>query len=71
MANWLPLAPERTIASGGLLQAFSATEFLEVGTGLTIAIVAMLVMKHDWTPDQPDGERPDGGDGEPGRGRAR
>jgi multicomponent Na+:H+ antiporter subunit B len=56
MANWLPLAPVRTIASGGLVQAFSATELLEVGTGLTIAIFAMLAMKHDWTPDKPEDE---------------
>ena len=68
MANWIQLAPVQTIASGGLLQAFSATEFLEVFTGLTIVIFAMLGMKHDWTPDkgQPD-EGPEDGD----RGRDR
>jgi multicomponent Na+:H+ antiporter subunit B len=57
LANWLPLAPAQTILSGGLLQAFSVTELLEVGTGLSIAIFAMLTMRHDWTPDQPEGEQ--------------
>ncbi len=48
-ANWLPLAPPGTIRSGGILQVFSASELIEVGTGLTLAIFAMLGMTHDWT----------------------
>jgi multicomponent Na+:H+ antiporter subunit B len=55
LANWLPLAPQQTIASGGLLQAFSVTELLEVATGLSIAIFAMLTTRDDWTPDEPSG----------------
>jgi multicomponent Na+:H+ antiporter subunit B len=47
-ANWLPLAHEQAIRSGGVLQVFSAGEFIEVGTGLTIAIFALLGMGHDW-----------------------
>jgi multicomponent Na+:H+ antiporter subunit B len=66
MANWLPLAPVQTIASGGLLQAFSATEFLQVGTGLTVAIFAMLAMKHDWPPDKSEDEKQQEGDGKSG-----
>ncbi|MGI8802236.1 MAG: MnhB domain-containing protein [Solirubrobacteraceae bacterium] len=52
-ANFLPLArtPD-TILSGGILQAFSASELFEVATGLTLAIFALLSMGHDWTPDE-------------------
>jgi multicomponent Na+:H+ antiporter subunit B len=50
--NWLPLAPQQTIRSGGTLQAFSAAELLEVATGITIAVFALLGMGHDWTPDE-------------------
>ncbi|GAA1560449.1 hypothetical protein GCM10009804_16540 [Kribbella hippodromi] len=64
-ANWLPLAPEQTIRSGGILQAFSLAELIEVGTGLTIVIFTFLAMRHDWTPDEAD-ERDD----QPGDGRA-
>ncbi|OBA80199.1 sodium:proton antiporter [Mycobacterium sp. 1164966.3] len=52
MDNWLPLAPQQTIRSGGTLQAFSAAELLEVATGITIAVFALLGMGHDWTPDE-------------------
>ena len=51
-ANWLPLAPQQTLRSGGLIQAFSVSEFFEVAAGLTIAIFAMMTMQHDWTPDR-------------------
>jgi multicomponent Na+:H+ antiporter subunit B len=51
-ANWLPLAPQQTIRAGGTLQVFSLAELVEVGTGLTIAIFALLGMGHDWTPDE-------------------
>jgi multicomponent Na+:H+ antiporter subunit B len=47
--NFLPLAPPETIRSGGTLQAFSAAEFVEVATGLTLATLALLGMGHDWS----------------------
>jgi multicomponent Na+:H+ antiporter subunit B len=52
-SNFLPLArnPE-TILSGGVLQAFSGGELIEVSTGLIIAIFALLEMRHDWAPDE-------------------
>ncbi|MGZ0146053.1 MnhB domain-containing protein [Kribbella sp. WER1] len=53
-ANWLPLAPERTLRSGGTMQAFSLAELIEVGTGLTIVIFSILAIRHDWTPDNPE-----------------
>jgi multicomponent Na+:H+ antiporter subunit B len=53
-ANWVPLAPEQTIRSGGILQLFSGSELIEVGTGLTIVILAILTMRHDWSPDKDD-----------------
>jgi multicomponent Na+:H+ antiporter subunit B len=58
-ANWLPLAPMLTPLSGGVAQLFSAAELIEVGTGLTIAIFALLGMTHDWARDD---------QGEPGNG---
>lgn len=51
-ANWLPLEPAGTIRSGGVAQLFSAGELVEVGTGLTIAVFALLAMSHDWSPDE-------------------
>lgn len=56
-ANWLPLAPVETIRSGGILQIFSGSELVEVGTGLVLVIFSILGMAHDWTPDE-DGGRP-------------
>ncbi len=50
-ANWLPLAPILTPLSGGVTQLFSASELIEVGTGLTIAVFALLGMTHDWARD--------------------
>ena len=58
-ANWLPLAAPQTILSGGIAQLFSASELIEVGTGLTIAVFALLAMEHDWTPDEQDVSRED------------
>jgi multicomponent Na+:H+ antiporter subunit B len=51
-ANWLPLAAPRTILSGGIAQLFSGSELIEVGTGLAIAIFALIGMGHDWAPDE-------------------
>lgn len=56
-ANWLPLATIETIRSGGILQLFSGGELIEVGTGLTIVVFALLGMAHDWTPDHGKGDR--------------
>jgi multicomponent Na+:H+ antiporter subunit B len=55
MANWLPLAPPQTIRSGGTAQAFSVLELVEVATGLTIAVFALLRTRHQWAPD-PEGQ---------------
>ena len=54
-ANWLPLAPEETLRSGGIMQAFSVGEFFEVAAGLAIAIFAIMTMQHDWTPERERG----------------
>ncbi len=63
-ANWVPLAPQQTIRAGGTEQLYSASELVEVATGLTIAIFALLGMGHDWTPDE-DEDQGEGGAGEP------
>ncbi len=61
-ANWLPLAKSSTtILSGGVVQAFSGSELIEVATGLSLAVFSLLAMRHDWTPDE-HGE-PAGGEG--------
>ena len=54
-ANWLPLATPQTILSGGIAQLFSASELIEVGTGLAIAVFALIGMGHDWSPDERSG----------------
>ncbi len=55
-ANFLPLARDpTTILSGGVLQAFSASELVEVATSLTLVIFALLTMRHDWAPAEEDG----------------
>jgi multicomponent Na+:H+ antiporter subunit B len=56
-ANFLPLGPVGTIRSGGVLQAFSGSELIEVATGLTLAIFGLLGMGHDWSRDDGDEER--------------
>jgi multicomponent Na+:H+ antiporter subunit B len=63
-ANWVPLAPQQTIRAGGTEQLYSGSELVEVATGLTIAIFALLGMGHDWTPDE-DEDSGEGGAGEP------
>jgi multicomponent Na+:H+ antiporter subunit B len=50
-ANWLPLGSPRTIVSGGVLQAFSGGELIEVATGLLLAIFSLLTMGRDWVED--------------------
>jgi multicomponent Na+:H+ antiporter subunit B len=61
-ANWLPLAQPGTILSGGVAQLFSAAELVEVGTGLTIVVFALLGMTHDWTSDEQDTDSDENGD---------
>jgi len=52
-SNFLPLARDpQTILSGGVLQAFSGSELIEVSTGLIIAVFALLDMRHDWASDE-------------------
>jgi multicomponent Na+:H+ antiporter subunit B len=60
-ANWLPLAAQQTPLSGGISQLFSGSELIEVGTGLAIAVFALLGMGHDWARDKGDADRPDTG----------
>jgi multicomponent Na+:H+ antiporter subunit B len=61
-ANWLPLAAPQTILSGGIAQLFSASELIEVGTGLAIAVFALIGIGHDWSPDErPGADDPGGG----------
>jgi multicomponent Na+:H+ antiporter subunit B len=58
-ANWLPLAEQQTIRAGGTQQVFSGAELVEVATGLTIAVFALLGMRHEWTPDEDDEQNSD------------
>jgi multicomponent Na+:H+ antiporter subunit B len=51
-ANWLPLAQMMTPLSGGVAQLFSASELIEVATGLAIVVFALLGMSHDWARDE-------------------
>lgn len=66
-ANWLPLTEPGTIRSGGVVQLFSVGELIEVSTGLSIVVFAVLGVRQDWAP-QEDGEdaEGDGDDGEQG-----
>ena len=63
-ANWLPLTAAGTIRSGGVVQLFSVGELIEVGTGLAIAVFAVLGVRRDWARDQDaDGDGGGGGGG--------
>jgi len=64
-ANWLPLAQLMTPLSGGVAQLFSASELIEVATGLAIVVFALLGISHDWAPDE--GRGSSGGDGGQGQ----
>jgi len=59
-ANWIPLAEVQTIPSGGILQVFSTAEFIEVATGLVLAIFVILGMEHDWAGDRDEAEADNG-----------
>jgi multicomponent Na+:H+ antiporter subunit B len=65
-ANWLPLAQVMTPLSGGVAQLFSASELIEVATGLTVAVFALLGMSHDWARDEGSNSA-DGSDREQGQ----
>lgn len=58
--SWVPLAPQETLRSGGMLQVFSISEFVEVGSGLTIAVFALLGMRHDWVESDESDDEEDG-----------
>jgi multicomponent Na+:H+ antiporter subunit B len=58
-ANWLPLAEPGTILSGGVVQLFSAGELIEVATGLSIVVFALLGVRRGWAPDEGDAEQDD------------
>jgi multicomponent Na+:H+ antiporter subunit B len=64
-ANWLPLAQMMTPLSGGVAQLFSASELIEVATGLAIVVFALLGISHDWARDED--RNSSGGDGEQGQ----
>ncbi|RFU39273.1 sodium:proton antiporter, partial [Actinomadura logoneensis] len=59
-ADWIPHAEQETPASGGIVQPFSVAEFVEVGTGILLAVQALLTARHDWTPDEPSDKEPSG-----------
>lgn len=63
-ANWLPLAEAGTILSGGVVQLFSVGELIEVATGLSIVVFALLGVRRDWAPDEDGGRNSD--EGQPG-----
>ncbi|HZY75889.1 MAG TPA: MnhB domain-containing protein [Jatrophihabitantaceae bacterium] len=62
-ANYLTLAVPGTIRAGGTNQLYSGSEFIEVATGLTIAIFSLLGMKHDWAPDEDGDDSEEDGSG--------
>jgi multicomponent Na+:H+ antiporter subunit B len=64
--SWVPLAPEQTLRSGGSVQSFSLSEFVEVGAGLTIVVFAVMGMGGGWTARE-EQEASDREEGEPGR----
>ena len=60
-ANWLPIGQEQTIFGGGILPAFSASELVEVATGVLIVVFSLLAMEREWTEE----DRESGGAEEP------
>jgi multicomponent Na+:H+ antiporter subunit B len=56
-ANWLPIGQEKTFFGGGILPAFSASEFVEVATGVLIVVFSLVAMEREWTDeDREDGD---------------
>ncbi|MDP9019500.1 MAG: sodium:proton antiporter [Actinomycetota bacterium] len=56
LANWLPLGTPETIHAGGILQWFSVSELVEVGTGLLIVVFSILAMEREWTEEDAEGQ---------------
>ncbi len=54
-ANWLPLGVPKSVHAGGILQFFSMSELLEVGSGLLIVIFSLLAMGREWTEEDVGG----------------
>jgi multicomponent Na+:H+ antiporter subunit B len=54
-ANWLPIGQEETFFGGGILPAFSASEFIEVATGVLIAVFSLVAMEREWTEEDQEG----------------
>ena len=55
LANWLGLGTPHTVHAGGILQVFSASEVLEVCTGLLIVVFSLLAMEREWTEEDEGG----------------
>jgi multicomponent Na+:H+ antiporter subunit B len=55
-ANWLPLGTPKTVHAGGILQAFSASELIEVAGGLLIVVFSLLAMEREWTQEDEQAE---------------
>jgi multicomponent Na+:H+ antiporter subunit B len=55
LANWLGLGTPHTVHAGGILQVFSASEVLEVCTGLLIVVFSVLAMEREWTEEDDEG----------------
>jgi multicomponent Na+:H+ antiporter subunit B len=47
--NWLPIGQEKTFFGGGILPVFSASEFVEVATGVLIVVFSLVAMEREWT----------------------
>ena len=54
-ANWLPIGVEKTFFGGGILPAFSASEFVEVATGVLIVVFSLVAMEREWTEEDREG----------------
>lgn len=48
-ASWLPIGKAETVFGGGILPAFSASEFVEVATGVLIVVFSLVAMEREWT----------------------
>lgn len=57
-ANWLPLGVPGTIQGGGVLQAFSGAELIEVAAGLLLVVFSLVAMEREWTTEDGDGSGP-------------
>ena len=54
-ANWLPLGQAETIFGGGILPVVSASELVEVATGVLIVVFSLVAMEREWTEEDRDG----------------